>query len=96
VSFSLTIEVVEVVRLRFAGRGGAGAGLDSSSERDAEFSEGVGRGCLEPARDFGRAVDRREVVLDLVLGTGASGKKGHERLDFLTRLRCSSLCRISV
>lgn len=43
-SFSLVNDTVDVVRLRFAGRGGAGvgAGWGSSSERDAEASEAVG------------------------------------------------------
>jgi len=72
------------VRLRFAGRGGAG--WESSSERDAEASEAAGWGCREPARDLGRAVERNEVVLDLDFGAGVSGKKGQERLDFLTLL----------
>jgi hypothetical protein len=56
----------------------------------------TGRGCLEPARDLGRAVERKEVVLDLDFGPEASGKKGQVRLDFLTRFLCSSLCIISI
>ena len=73
-----------------------GAGWESSSERDAEVSEAAGWGCLEPARDLGRAAERKEVVLDLNFGPEASGKMGQERLDFLTRLWCSSLCIISI
>ena len=71
------------MRLRGAGRGGTG--WISSSECD-EVSVGTGRGCLEPARDLGRVVERKEVVLDLDFGPDASGKNGQVRLDFLTRL----------
>jgi len=43
-SFSLEDDTVDIVRLRFAGRGGAGggAGWESSSERDTEASEAAG------------------------------------------------------
>jgi hypothetical protein len=44
VSFSLATDAVDVVRLRLVGREGAraGAGWESSSERDAEASEAAG------------------------------------------------------
>jgi len=83
-SLSLEADNVDAVRLRCAGRGGTGC--ESSSECDAEVSVAAGRGCLEPARDLGRVVERKEVVLDLDFGPEASGKKGQVRLDFLTRL----------
>jgi hypothetical protein len=41
-SFSLAADVVDVVRVRFARRGGTGTCRESSSERDAEFSDGAG------------------------------------------------------
>jgi hypothetical protein len=72
------------VRLRCAGRGGTG--WESSSECDAEVSVAAGRGCLEPARDLGRVVERKEAALDLDFGPEASGKKGQVKLAFLTRL----------
>jgi hypothetical protein len=93
-SLSLEADTIDVVRLRCAGRGGAGR--ESSSECDAEVSEAAGRGRLELARDLGWAVERKEVVLDLDFVPEASGKKGQERLDFLTRLRCSSLRIVSI